>query len=166
MPSVMSGRYTANHSESFVVFLIGMRINRWCAFRKWIPTVRAMMPMIQALQQYPEKGFLGGEAFLYWRGVGFIQYWKSFEDLEKFARNPLDSHLSAWRDFNRNIGADGSVGIWHETYRIEQGQYESVYGNMPIFGLAAATNHVAVNKQSETARKRIRKAHQLTSIEE
>ena len=166
MPSVMSGRYTANHTEPFVVFLIGMRINRWRAFRKWIPTVRAMIPMLRTLQQNPEKGFLGGETFLYWRGVGFIQYWQSFEDLERFARNPLDSHLSAWRDFNRNIGADGSVGIWHETYRVEQGQYESVYGNMPIFGLAAATNHVAVNKQNETARKRIRKAHKLTYIEE
>lgn len=157
MSFVMPGRYTAAHTESFVVFFIGMRINRWRALRKWLPTARAMMPMLQTLQQNPEKGFLGGETFLYWRGIGLLQYWQSFEDLERFARSPSEPHIQAWHAFNRNIGADGSVGIWHETYMIEPEQYEVVYGNMPIFGLAAATTHVAVNNQRETARKRLRK---------
>jgi Domain of unknown function (DUF4188) len=47
--------------EPFVVFLIGMRINRLLAFNKWIPTIRAMPPMLKELYQHPEKGFLGGE---------------------------------------------------------------------------------------------------------
>ncbi|MEH2092747.1 MULTISPECIES: DUF4188 domain-containing protein [unclassified Nostoc] len=46
---------------------------------------------------------------------GLIQYWRSFEDLERFARNLADAHLKAWQRFNQAIGADGSVGIWHET---------------------------------------------------
>ncbi len=37
---------------------------------------------------------------------------------------------------------DGSIGIWHETYLVEPGKFECVYGNMPPFGLAAATNSV------------------------
>ena len=132
-----------------------MRINKFFAFSKWIPTVRAMSPMLRSLNQNPEKGFLGGETFVYWRGVGLIQYWRSFEDLERFARNPADAHLEAWQRLNQAIGADGSVGIWHETYLIEPGRYEAVYGNMPVFGLAAATKHVPAMGQRETARRRL-----------
>ncbi|MDZ8067945.1 MAG: DUF4188 domain-containing protein [Nostoc sp. DedQUE08] len=155
MAQVIPGRFTAEIDKPFVVFLIGMRINKLFAFSKWIPTARAMSLMLQSLNQNPEKGFLGGETFVYWRGVGLIQYWRSFEDLERFARNPADAHLKAWQRFNQAIGADGSVGIWHETYLIEPGRYEAVYGNMPVFGLAAATKHVPAMGRKETARRRL-----------
>jgi hypothetical protein len=155
MAKVFSGRYTAHIDEPFVVFLIGMRINKFLAVRRWIPTAQAMGPMLRTLYQHPEKGFLGGEVFFYWRGVALVQYWRSFEDLERFARSPEEPHLSAWRRFNRAVGADGSVGIWHETYLVEPGKYEAVYGNMPRFGLAAATNHVPAVGRRETARRRL-----------
>lgn len=155
MSKVIPGRFTAKSSEPFVVFLIGMRINKFFAFNKWLPTAMAMTPMLRTLYKHPEKGFLGGETFLYWRGVGLIQYWRSFEDLERFARSREEPHLSAWQRFNRVVGADGSVGIWHETYLINPGNYEAIYGNMPIFGLAAATKHVPVSGGKETARTRV-----------
>jgi hypothetical protein len=75
--------------------------------------------------------------------------------LEHFARNPADSHLEAWQRFNRAIGSDGSVGIWHETYLVEPGKYEAIYANMPVFGLAAATKHVPIAGRKETARRRL-----------
>ena len=84
-----------------------------------------------------------------------VQYWRSFEDLEKFARRPSDPHLQVWKDYNQRIGSDGSVGIWHETYLVNNGKFECVYGNMPLFGLAAATRHVAAVGNRETARLRI-----------
>ncbi|MDZ8189452.1 MAG: DUF4188 domain-containing protein [Nostoc sp. ChiSLP02] len=155
MPPVIPGRFTAEINEPFVVFVIGVRINKLFAFSKWIPTVRSMPPMLRSLRQHPEKGFLGGESFVYSWGVGLIQYWRSFEDLERFARNPADTHLEAWQRFNRAVGVDGSVGIWHETYLIEPGRYEAVYGNMPVFGLAAATKHVPAMGRRETARRRL-----------
>ena len=116
MAQVMDERFTARMDEPFVVFIIGMRINNFFAVNKWLPTMRAMGPMLRELYQHPEKGFLGGEFFLYWRGPALVQYWSSFEDLERFARNPEDPHLPAWRRFNQTVGSDGSVGIWHETY--------------------------------------------------
>lgn len=155
MAKVMPGRYTAQIDEPFVVFLIGMRINEFFAFRKWVPVAMAMGPMLRTLYQHPEKGFLGGETYLSLRGPMLIQYWRSFEDLEKFARDKSDPHLAAWRRFNKAIGSDGSVGIWHETYLVEPGKYEAVYGNMPIFGLASATEHVAAVGRRETARRRL-----------
>jgi hypothetical protein len=82
-------------------------------------------------------------------------YWRSFDDLERFARSSDDPHLGAWRRFNQAVGGDGSAGIWHETYLVAPGQYEALYGNMPRFGLAAATQHVPAVGRRETARRRL-----------
>jgi Domain of unknown function (DUF4188) len=157
MSKVVPGRFSAEIEESFVVFLIGMRVNNIWAVNKWVPTAQAMGPMLNALDRYPEKGFLGKETFFRLSPIEvvLITYWKSFEHLEYFARNADDPHLEPWRAFNKSIGNDGSVGIWHETYLVGAGQSESIYVNMPIFGLAAATHHVPSSGKKETARRRL-----------
>lgn len=155
MTQVLPGRYSAQIDGPFVVFLIGMRINRLRAVRKWWPVAMAMPPMLQTLYTHQEKGFLGGQSFLTWRGTALVQYWRSFEDLDRFARSRDEPHLAAWKRFNQAVGSDGSVGIWHETYLVAAGQYECVYGNMPVFGLAAATTHVPAVGRRETARLRL-----------
>jgi hypothetical protein len=38
---------------------------------------------------------------------------------------------------------------------VERGNYESVYANMPVFGLAKATEHVRAVGGRETARRRL-----------
>lgn len=152
---IFPGRYTADSEEPFVVFLIGMRVNRIFALRKWWPTSRAMVRMLGALRNHPEKGFLGGELILYGRGIGMIQFWRSFDDLERFARQPSDPHVDAWKRFNRVIGADGTVGFWHESYLVDPQKFEAVYGNMPVFGVAAATAHTPAVGRRETARARL-----------
>ncbi|MDP9485985.1 MAG: DUF4188 domain-containing protein [Actinomycetota bacterium] len=155
MAQIVNGRYTARVDEPFVVFMIGMRINRLLAVGQWLPTLRAMGPMLKELYQYPEKGFLGAEFFFYWRGPALVQYWRSFEDLERFARKPDDPHLPAWQRFNREAKSSGAVGIWHETYLVQPGAYEAIYSNMPEFGLAKATERVPAVGARETARRRL-----------
>lgn len=157
MANIFNGRYTAHTEESFVVFLIGFRINKLWAVHKWLPVGAAMGPMIRTLYAHPEKGFLSAESFLYFPGAALVQYWRSFEDLERFAKAPSDPHLGAWRTFNQRVGDDGSVGIWHETYVVQAGQYECVYGNMPRFGLAKAFEHLPATGRRETARLRMGK---------
>ena len=154
MRNVINERYTAEITGDFVVFLIGMRVNNFWAFTKWISTAKAMTPMLRTLYKYPEKGFLGQETFfrVFPIEIVLISYWRSFEHLESFARNRNDSHFPAWQKFNRSIGRDGSVGIWHETYLVRAGEYQAIYVNMPIFGLAAATKHVPATGSKETAR--------------
>lgn len=155
MAKVIPGRFTAQTDEPFVVFIIGMRVNRFFAFRRWIATAMAMGPMIRTLYEHPEKGFMGAQTLISWRGITTIQYWRSFDDLEKFARDKDDPHLESWRRFNKTIGSDGSVGIFHETFLVDAGKYEALYGNMPVFGLASATKHVPAVGKRETARRRL-----------
>ena len=126
-------------------------------FRKWLPVARAMPPMVQELFRNSELGCLGAENFfrLFPLTTLMVSYWRSFEDLERYARSKDQEHFPAWRKFNQTIGSDGSVGIWHETYLVPSGQFETVYGNMPKFGLSAATKHVPAVGSRETARRRL-----------
>lgn len=155
MAGVIPGRMTAHIEGSFVVFLIGMRVNRLRSVRKWSLVVQAMPRMLQELGARPELGLLGGEMFFYWRGIGLIQYWRSFDHLEAYAKGREHAHLPAWQAFNRAVGADGTVGIWHETYLVEAGRHEAIYGNMPPFGLAAATVGVPATGSRAAARTRL-----------
>jgi hypothetical protein len=155
VPQIFPGRYTAKTDEPFVVFLIGMRVNRFLQFSKWIPVARAMPPMIEELKRHPELGMLHVETMLYWRGIASLQYWKSFEHLHAYAHSKPGLHLPAWANFNRTIGNNGSVGIYHETYTVSPGEYEAIHVNMPRFGLGAALDHVPVTGRLDDARGRM-----------
>ncbi|GIP37199.1 transcriptional regulator [Paenibacillus sp. J31TS4] len=155
MATVIPGRYTAELEGPFVVFMIGMRINRLWAVHKWLPVFRAMTPMMKELYTNKEElGFLDASFYLSARGPMIVQYWRSFEHLEQYARQGAH-HLQAWRDFNRKVGTSGTVGIWHETYLVEDGRYECLYNNMPRFGLARAGGHLPALGRRETAARRL-----------
>jgi hypothetical protein len=158
MPQIFPGRYAAQSEQPFVVFLIGMRVNRIFALRSWTRVAAAMPPMIAELKRDPSLGLLHAQFFVYWRGVGLVQYWRSFEQLHSYAHARNAAHLPTWAEFNKRIGNNGSVGIWHETYTIAPGQYESIYANMPRFGLGAAAQHVPATGRLENARSRIERA--------
>lgn len=146
--------HTAEIDGDFVVFLIGMRPNRLWKLWKWWPVFLAMRPMLKELAAHPEKGMLGA-TFAWIRGPAVVQYWRSFSDLERFARASDDPHLPAWRRFNLAVGSSGDVGIWHETYKVGAGEYECIYRGMPVHGLAAAGRHVPVRAGRERAAERI-----------
>jgi hypothetical protein len=97
--------------------------------------------MLKELMADPESGLLGAEVW-FGRTVLSVQYWESTEKLIRFALDPEKTHIPAWKAFNQTIGASGDVGIFHETYVIEPGQHESLYYNMPLFGLGKATKLV------------------------
>jgi hypothetical protein len=130
-------RLTATLEGNFVVFLIGMRINRPWQLHKWLPIARAMPRMIEELYRQPELGFIHAESW-FGRTLILVQYWRSMDQLLAYARNRQAQHLPAWQAFNQAVGSDGSVGIWHETYAASAGTYENVYVNMPAFGLGRA----------------------------
>lgn len=154
MARITKGRMTADLSGDFVVFMIGMRVNKPWKLHKWLPVARAMVPMLRLLSRRAELGLLGMHTWVGPTGPLLVQYWRSVEHLERFARDTSLPHHGAWRDFNRRVGTDGDVGIWHETYVVRAGEYETLYGNMPRFGLAAAGVHLPVAAKGERAAER------------
>jgi hypothetical protein len=156
MAKVFPGRYTAQADGDFVVFLIGMRINKPLKPHKWLPVFLAMRPMVSELQNQPDKGMIHAQFAFIGSSPAVVQYWRSFEELSAFARDADDLHLPAWKKFNKAVRGSGDVGIWHETYRVSATGSESIYGNMPRWGLAEAFEHVAVGSTTgQTAAKRI-----------
>ena len=135
--TIHNQRMTSAADGEVVVFLIGMRVNRWWKPWQWLRTALAVPRMLRELAQHPELGLLGSEAY-FGRTTLMVSYWKSFDHLLAYAKLRSAEHLPAWRAFNQRVGTSGDVGIWHETYRARAGDYESVYVNMPAFGLGRA----------------------------
>jgi hypothetical protein len=154
MGKVVPGYTTAEMDGDFVVFLIGMRINKWWKLHKWVPVFTAMTPMIAELIRHPERGLLKYSTWIGPRGPLMVQYWRSVEHLEEFARDARLPHRPAWRKYNRTVGDGGDVGVWHETYVVRDGTFEVLYGNMPVVGLAAAGRSVPVTRTTRTAASR------------
>lgn len=137
---VVGGQFAAAPEDEVVVFLIGMRFNRWRRVRSWWPVFTGMPRMLRELADRPECGLLAPPR-IYWSGRDLlvVQYWRSVEHLGAYAKDPSLAHAPAWGAFNRRGAARADVGIWHETYSVRADQIESLYGNMPVAGLAAAT---------------------------
>ena len=154
MAKTINQRMTAEIEGDFVVFLIGMRINRFWKFHKWIPVAKAMPKMIKELSIKPESGFLG---FQIYGGIPpvIVQYWRSFEHLEAYAKDKNGFHYPAWKEFNTKIKSNGDVGIWHETYKVSTGDYECIYNNMPKYGLGKVGELIPAIGKRESAADRI-----------
>ena len=151
MSKAVPGYVAAEMEGDFVVFLIGMRINKWWKLHKWIPVALAMGPMLRELMRRKELGLLHFTSWVGPAGPLLVQYWRSVEHLEDFAKDARLPHQPAWKRWNRAIGTSGDVGIWHETYMVRDGAFEAVYGNMPTFGLAAAGASAPLTRATRTA---------------
>ena len=160
MATINKGRHSAEAgADGKVLFLIGMRINSLWRVWKWLPVFVAMPRMLAELQRNRDLGLVGkprtmlsGRVILVW------QYWNSFEQLQDYARSASRSHLPAWRSFNRRIRDNGAVGIFHETIVLSDAAVETVYGNMPTFGLAGVTGVVPASQRGQTAATRLNKS--------
>ena len=150
--AVNAERLAAEIDGDFVVFLIGMRANKPWKIHKWLPVALAMSRMLKELEANQDLGLLGHIPGL----KVSVQYWRSFDHLEAYAKNMESEHLPAWKAFNQKIGRTrGDVGIWHETYLVKSGQYECVYSGMPEFGLGTVGNLVPAVSGKQSARQRI-----------
>ncbi|EFE77889.1 DUF4188 domain-containing protein [Streptomyces filamentosus] len=135
------GRMTAAAEGDVVVLLIGMRINHFRGVHHWLPVLAAMPRMLRELGRNKERGLLGytlltGSPRTYY----VVQYWESKEKLYAYAAAPDMFHRKAWAIINRKEKKSRQhVGLWHETYVVPEGGYESIYADMPAYGLAAAT---------------------------
>jgi Domain of unknown function (DUF4188) len=154
MEKTINQRMTVKIEGDFVVFLLGMRINRFWKFHKWIPIASTLPKMIKELSMNPDNGFLGYEMY---GGLSpiIVQYWRSFEHLEAYAKDRNGVHYPTWKAFNKKISNNGDVGIWHETYKVNEGDYECIYNNMPKHGLGKVAELIPATGKRESAASRI-----------
>ncbi|MDN4494748.1 DUF4188 domain-containing protein [Ureibacillus aquaedulcis] len=151
---IFTGRYTIDHTEDIVVFIIGMRINKRLAMHKWLPVFNAMPGMIRELYTNKEElGFLSMESYFGLRTTVMIQYWRSTDELLSYAKN--EKHLAAWKNFNQKTRNNDAVGVYHETYQVNKNNYESIYVNMPQYGLGKALKHIPITVEKNSARQRL-----------
>ncbi|MGI5340271.1 DUF4188 domain-containing protein [Streptomyces sp. CA-181903] len=155
--SPITGRVTAAAEGDAVVFLIGMRINRWRSVRHWVPLLGMMRRMVTELDRDPDAGLLGYRLLTAGpREYMAVQYWESREKLLAYAVDGQRLHRPAWAAFNRRArNAAGRVGIWHETYVVPPGSYETIYSGMPAYGLGAAHGVEPVARRGERAAERL-----------
>ncbi|MFC6835749.1 DUF4188 domain-containing protein [Halomarina ordinaria] len=135
MGDVIHEKVHAEVDEDFVVFLVGMRINKPWRVGKWLPPFLAMPRLLRRLEADPDSGLLGYRVVFSPREPMVVQYWRSAEDLFRAATDPEGGHVPAWLAYNRDSDLSGAAGIWHETYLVRADAYETSYRNMPPFGL-------------------------------
>jgi hypothetical protein len=152
---VNQGRRGAKIEGDFVVFMIGAKLEKLHPIRSLrdLGGMHGMPYLLKYLTEHPEKGLLGYETY----GLTMnVQYWRSFEHLERFSKDDSEPHLGVWRRYWKRVGKNPRSGIWHETFLVRAGEYEAVYGNMPPHGLGRASEVVPLGANS-TARGRLKR---------
>lgn len=168
-------RMTHQYDNGLGVFLIGVRFNRLRRPDQWIPVFLAMPKMLAELYrnraaadrgEADDLGFLGARTLMGGKGLTVVQYWRSVEDIYRYAGAGDHEHRPAWTAFNaRARKASGAVGIWHETFAVPAGGHESVYVDCPTLGLAQATAAVPVPAHKRYARLRAASVDTATSAD-
>ncbi|MBT2459507.1 DUF4188 domain-containing protein [Streptomyces sp. ISL-86] len=151
----LPGYTTAAAEGDVVVLLIGMRINHFRGVHHWLPVALAMPRMLRELGRDKSRGLLGHVLLTASpRTYYVVQYWESKEKLYAYAAAPDMFHHKVWGIINRKVRASKQrqhVGLWHEAYIVPEGSYESIYFDMPPFGLAAATGALPVESRGRRA---------------
>jgi Domain of unknown function (DUF4188) len=145
-------RMTVDIEGDFVIFLIGLQIHQYWKIRQWFGVVMSMPKMLKELSNKPKSGFLGYEG----RFGTIVQYWRSFEQLEAYAKDRSGLHYPVWKEFNTKVKKSNSIGIWHETYLVRRGDYECIYHNMPPYGLGKIGKLIPASGKLELAGGRIK----------
>ena len=131
-----------------VIIYLGMRANSL----RGAGTVVRFGPQIQKAVDAKPEGLLRHENMFYSLvplHVGMRQYWRSFEELEKWAKTL--PHQSWWQTFLKD---PGGTGFWHETY-FRRGGVEAIYDDLnERIGLAAFAPVVEAHGPMFSARQR------------
>lgn len=153
---------TDTHDGDLVVFLLGLRPHRTWRLGQTVFVARSLRRMQAEIDRDRANGgalgYLGGFPAFAPAGPLLVQYWRSYEDLERYSHSTDLSHRPAWLKFYKMTHAEGrsTIGIWHETYSVPAGAHESIYADLtaPI-GLGAAVGAQPLARRGRTSRERI-----------
>lgn len=118
MGAINTERMAAETDGDFVIYVNGMRLNKLRAVHRWLIAGRKLAAMFDRLAADPDSGFLGYQpAFMGLRTGAAIQYWRSLDDLLRFAHDGADLHVPAWTWYDEAVDDGGGVGFWARTLR-------------------------------------------------
>ncbi|OHF04296.1 hypothetical protein CORC01_00635 [Colletotrichum orchidophilum] len=132
-------------SQSLVVFHLGVRFNHPMGLL--CPGGREIGDFFQEMNK--DLAQRASEYGLYhvsnWLGTDGprnnsllnIYYFRDVEGLNKFAHDPI--HRKGWDWYNSFKQQHSHIGIYHENFVTNAGQYETIYGNMKPLLLGAAS---------------------------
>ena len=151
-------RLTHAYEGDVVLFLVGVRIHQPWRLDVVGRVGGAMGPMLAELARNAEElGYLGGRTVLDTGGPTVMTWWRSADDLHRYAAAGDRRHRPAWSAFYGYAAkAPKAVTIWHETYAVPAGQHESAYVGPKPLGLASIAGTVPIARRGERARERMR----------
>ena len=143
--------------DDVVVFLIGTRCNH--PLGAFAPGFKDLGDYFQGMQKSLEEhaeeyGFLGATSWLNSNQRSSkselmnVCYFRSVEGLHAFAHSK--HHREGWNWWNKNVKQFPHISIYHETYHVPAGHYESIYVNSHISGINSTTYKVMDKETGET----------------
>lgn len=136
-------------NNDVVVFLIGTRFNHPMGLLA--PGAKELsdffVKMEKDLDEHSEEfGFLGSTSWLNSSDrttsseIMAVCYFRTTEGLHEFAHSPY--HRVGWDWWNRTMKEHPHLAIYHETYHVPKGNWESIYVNSHISGINSTTHRI------------------------
>ncbi|WP_198665704.1 monooxygenase family protein [Haloprofundus halophilus] len=136
MAEIFRERMAAEMDDGVVIYINGIRLNKLSALPHWLLANWKVARMFKELEADPKSGFLGyTPIFLGLRKGAAMQYWRSLEDLQRFATEQNGPHVSAWKWYNEKVDPDGGLGFWAELYVVDGDSFETFFRNVPPIGI-------------------------------
>ncbi|QIW98633.1 hypothetical protein AMS68_004151 [Peltaster fructicola] len=152
-----AGNFSDKPADSqVVVFMLGVRNNHPLGLlAPGMKELGVFFPsMAKNLEEHADEfGYLGMTA---WQATGQrttqneimnVAYFRDYDGLHKFAHSQY--HREAWAWFNKESKRIGHISIWHETYAVPKGNWESIYINSKINNLASTTYKITDQSTGE-----------------
>ncbi|GIZ41165.1 hypothetical protein CKM354_000448000 [Cercospora kikuchii] len=156
LPDASGNHGSQPANQDIVVFLIGTRSNHPLGvLAPGMPTSATYFQDLTAiLEDHAEEfGFLGMTS---WHDSSqrstkaesmYVCYFRTIEGLHAFAHSTY--HRAAWNWWNKSTKKYPHLSIFHETYHVPKGHYESIYINSHASGITSITSKVEDKETGE-----------------
>ncbi len=131
-----NGNFTGPGKEKVAILLLGAKSNHplgiFAPDFKYVSSL--LQRMTNELENDPtqDSGFLGQTSLERTDANGarefiLVSYWRSIEDVHKYAHGP--AHREAWKWWESTLKHHDYIGFMHEVYEADKGMWEGVYIN-------------------------------------
>ncbi|EHK25746.1 uncharacterized protein TRIVIDRAFT_219507 [Trichoderma virens Gv29-8] len=168
MADVISGKYTVQIPDKdgnppsepsgtdVAVIMLGLRNNHALGMfgTGGRETFLRFKAMFQELEDNKDSGFLGSSWYrsanerLTGNGFMTVCYFRSVEDIDRFAHGPL--HRDTWDWFNNLVKTHPHLSIMHEVYTARKKNWENIFINYHLTGIGKILKPVIVNGKEYT----------------